>query len=95
MTISHDGKYVYASNNDVMDQNFQIIANSITIMSAPEGTILGTIRISPDTNNMRITPDGKYIYVCSSSDDVQVVSTESNTVVGKLDFIGSHVEFGT
>lgn len=94
VTISPDGKYVYASNNDVM-KNGQIVANSITIISAPEGTILGTIAISKDTKSMRMTPDGKYIYVCSSSDDVQIVSTESKTVVGKLGFIGNHVEFGT
>lgn len=94
VTISPDGKYVYASNNDILNQNGQIVANSITILSAPDGTIMGTILISTDTKNMRITPDGKYIYVCSGSDDVQIISTETRTVVGKLGFIGTHIEFG-
>ena len=42
---------------------------------------------------MSISPDGKYLYICTAYDPVQVINTETMSVVKSPGFVGNHVEF--
>ena len=88
VAVSPDGLYIYATNYDDKKR-----ISTVTVINAGDDTVLKEITIGMDPLSMRISPDGKYLYVCTAYDPVQVINTETMSVVKGPGFIGSHVEF--
>lgn len=85
---SPDGQYVYTTNYDDKKR-----ISTVTVINTSDDTIVKEITIGMYPLCMRISPDGKYLYVCTAYDPVQVINTETLSVVKSLGFVGRHVEF--
>lgn len=88
VAASPDGQYVYTTN---YDENNRI--STVTVYNVGDDTVLKEITIGMEPLSMRISPDGKYLYVCTAYDPVQVINTETMSVEKSLGFVGNHVEF--
>jgi DNA-binding beta-propeller fold protein YncE len=86
--MSPDGKYLYVTGYDISTS-----AWSLEVIDAGSGVRLKSTPIAPDPKYMRITPDGRYLYICFENDPVEVVNTQTFWVEGNLGFIGNSVEF--
>ena len=88
VVASPDGHYVYTTN---YDDDKRI--STVTVINVSDDTILKEITIGREPLSMRISPDGKYLYICTAYDPVQVINTETMSVEKSLGFLGNHVEF--
>lgn len=89
VVASPDGRYVYTTNYDENKRT-----STVTVINAGNDTVLKEITVGMESLSMRISPDGKYLYVCTAYDPVQVINTETMSVEKSLGFVGNHVEFG-
>ena len=88
VVASPDGRYIYTTN---YDDDKRI--STVTVINVSDDTILKEITIGMEPLSMRISPDGKYLYICTAYDPVQVINTETMSVEKSLGFLGNHVEF--
>jgi DNA-binding beta-propeller fold protein YncE len=88
VATSPDGKYLYVTNYD-MNTN----ESFLSVIDAGSGVTLKDTPIAPDPKYMRITPDGRYLYICFGNAPVEVVNTKTLWVEGNLGFVGNSVEF--
>ncbi len=88
VAASPDGRYVYTTN---YDENKRI--STVTVNNVGDDTVLKEITVGMEPLSMRISPDGKYLYVCTAYDPVQVINTDTMSVEKSLGFVGNHVEF--
>jgi YVTN family beta-propeller protein len=88
VVASPDGHYVYTTN---YDDDKRI--STVTVINVSDDAVLKEITIGMEPLSMRISPDGKYLYICTAYDPVQVINTETMSVEKSLGFLGNHVEF--
>lgn len=72
--VSHDGKYLYVSNEDT---------KSASVVNIATGKVEHIIPVTQDAEGVAVTPDGTQFYVtCESAGDVFAINASSYEIVG-------------
>jgi YVTN family beta-propeller protein len=74
--VSHDGKYLYVSNEDT---------KSASVVNIATGKVEHIIPVTQDAEGVAVTPNGTQFYVtCESAGDVFAVDASSYAIVGRF-----------
>ena len=79
VAVSPNSKYVYVGNT---------ASTTVSVISTATNTVVATINLggaspSMNGNRMTVTPDGRYVYVVTSS-GMSMISTATNSVIANL-----------
>ncbi|HEV7374006.1 MAG TPA: beta-propeller fold lactonase family protein, partial [Pyrinomonadaceae bacterium] len=73
LAVSHDGKLLYASNENV---------GTASITDVQTGRLLSTLTVGIEPEGVTISPDGRWVYVTAeTSNTISVIDTQTNQVV--------------
>ncbi|MFI4973707.1 MAG: bifunctional YncE family protein/alkaline phosphatase family protein [Caulobacterales bacterium] len=75
VVLSKDGSRLFVSNWS---------SNSVSVIDTATNTVISTIRVGANPNDMAISPDGRLFVVCSNDNTVHVIDTRRLEVVERL-----------
>jgi YVTN family beta-propeller protein len=82
IAITPDGRHAYVPyflyTSDPWSENVAIIDTATNVVGKP--VLIETTSVEKALRGVAVTPDGKYVYVASGSNNVAVIDTASNTV---------------
>lgn len=75
-SLSHDGRTMYISNEDV---------NAVTVLDIANGKTIKQIAVGTEPEGVTTSPDGKRVFVTSeTTSEIHVIDTSTNEIVGRF-----------
>ena len=79
VAVTPDGKHAYLANQGTLS----VPGTTVLVIDTTTNTVVATVGVGNFPSGVAITPDGTHVYVVNGfSNNVSVIDTASNTVVG-------------